>query len=149
GIQFLISPENTAFEAIEVAHNTMVGLGANQFKLLAPTGEVTIRNNVMSAFELDDGAEKYESVTGKWQISQNWYHIRPEGLQASTALAFHRPDDPLVEPRFLAEDVGSPNFGRLAAIDGVPHAGALPAGPAPTEGDWFTRLRDRWLNKLP
>src|SRR5690606_38981016 len=74
---------------------------------------------------------------------------RPESLQASTALAFHRPDDPLVEPRFLSEDLGAPNFGRFAPVDGVPHAGALPAGPAPPEGAWFTRLRDRWLNRLP
>ena len=29
-----------------------------------------------------------------------------------------------------------------------PYIGALPLGPAPPEGDWFTRLRERWREVL-
>jgi hypothetical protein len=29
------------------------------------------------------------------------------------------------------------------------YLGALPPGPAPQEGDWFTQLRERWLVPTP
>jgi hypothetical protein len=76
-------------------------------------------------------------------VAGYWYHLRPESLPKSQDLVFHRPGDPLVQPRFLSEDPAHPDFARLEAIPGVPAAGAMPLGPAPKAGDWFTRLRAR------
>lgn len=61
-------------------------------------------------------------------------------------------DDSSTQPevRLLSEDPRDRDYMRIdpATIsipEGDPFPGALPPGPAPEEGDWFTRLRDRWL----
>jgi len=55
----------------------------------------------------------------------------------------------------LSIDPASRNYLRLDAKQlpkdaaGQPiQFGALPPGPAPPEGDWFTRLRERWTDVL-
>jgi hypothetical protein len=62
-------------------------------------------------------------------------------------------DTPLVdESMFLTTDRPSRDFGRIrsgsaAVFEDGSYAGALPPGPAPDGGDWFTRLRDRWKDE--
>jgi hypothetical protein len=64
------------------------------------------------------------------------------------------PSDVLAEPKFLSMDPLSPDYLRLPSDSPLAkggaggswpnYLGALPPGPAPKEGDWFTRLREKW-----
>jgi len=60
----------------------------------------------------------------------------------------------LTNRRFCSVDPSQPNYARIA-VEGPAakggaggtwpsYIGAFPPGPAPKEGDWFTRLRKRW-----
>ena len=59
--------------------------------------------------------------------------------------------DVLRQPVFLSDDPSSRDYVRLDPkhfpLDGE-HFGAFPPGPAPAEGDWFTRLQKRWKAAL-
>jgi serine/threonine protein kinase/pectin methylesterase-like acyl-CoA thioesterase len=147
--QIIVRPENTALESIEVTHNTVVGAVASTFELSLPKSGITIRDNVLLPFRLAEGAEQHPADVGQWEIANNWYHVRPESLPDSKHLAFRRPDDPVVEPKFLSSNPKNRNFARLMPVEGLAAAGALPAGPAPSEGDWFTRLNERWGELKP
>ena len=109
--------------------------------------QATIRGNVLDAFQVTKGAENELESIARWQVADNWYHIRPESLPKTRVSVYRRPGDPLVTPRFLSEDVAHTNFARVEAIPGVASAGALPPAPASLQGDWFTRLRERWKEK--
>lgn len=57
-------------------------------------------------------------------------------------------------PEFLSVDPSDRDYMRIkptprfrTASDGS-YLGALPPGPAPPQGDWFTRLRERWREAL-
>src|SRR5262249_32643075 len=62
------------------------------------------------------------------------------------------------EPEVLSEDSAHRHFYRLAPGDALATAGAggawpsylgaLPPGPAPSAGDWFTKLRERWPDRV-
>ncbi|MCA9012655.1 MAG: protein kinase, partial [Planctomycetaceae bacterium] len=150
---FVVSTDASgqAPEFLELVHNTVVGMGFDRFNVSAPASGVTIQGNVLPVFLLALGAEMQRDVIKNWEITGNWYLIRPESIPISqkTAPVFRRPDDPLVEPIFLSENPADRNFARVAPIDGVAPAGALPPGPAPKEGDWFTKLRERWGDLEP
>jgi hypothetical protein len=131
-------------EVVEIADNTIVGAGYTIMQFTAPESGVTITGNVLPAFVLCAGAETNRAAIKNWRIAGNWYPVRPEDLPNAQDLVFRRPDDPLVDVRFLSRDQSATNFARLAVVPDHAPAGALAPGPAPAGGDWFTRLRARW-----
>lgn len=133
-------------ELIEFAHNTVVGSGNSRFLTSAPREGVVIRNNILPVFQLRRGAEKQTEFMRNWEISGNLFPVRPESFPSDPKFAnvYRRPDDPTVDVTFLSESPEDSEFGRVAAVDGVGTAGALPIGGVPNRGDWFTRLRERW-----
>jgi serine/threonine protein kinase len=64
------------------------------------------------------------------------------------------PTERLVKPEFLSLDPLDRNFIRIKADPRflIPetgeYIGALPPGPAPAEGDWFTEMLDKWRPEL-
>jgi hypothetical protein len=97
-------------------------------------------------------------VLRDWGLGCNSY---PRGLRATELAHNGRRDvlvrtatDLAVEPAFLSLDPKHPDYLRLPADSPLAkggaggewpsYIGALTPGPAPREGDWFTRLRQRW-----
>jgi hypothetical protein len=87
-------------------------------------------------------------------VGNNCYTERPEAMPSRAALVFRRPGDLPGGPTFLSVNPADRDYLRVPAAGpeatggaggSLPsYVGALPPGPAPKEGDWFTRLRDRW-----
>jgi hypothetical protein len=148
-------------DVLEVRNNTTIGPYPFSFSLSAPGKNVTIRNNLHSEpglLVLQNGVEKeMHALTESWRLDHNSYprQLRHGELKLHKESIFPQaPSDVLAEPRFLSLDPAHPDFLRIAedsplAKGGAGGAwpsyiGALPPGPAPKDGDWFTRLRQRW-----
>jgi|GEM_PF-2749314 len=98
-------------------------------------------------------SEMAAAASRSWQIAENSAHFRgndpgviqqPGGMKIwhTELLSLERTDRnylrfPIDCPLWLAEASGSARW-----------IGALPPGPAPVAGDWFTNLLDRW-NAVP
>ena len=91
-----------------------------------------------------------------WHVGWNDYL----NYNKHPGIAFPRTTTDLsAEPAFLSLDPKQPDYLRIvndsplatAGVGGTwpGYIGAFPPGPAPKEGDWFTRLRERWLNVAP
>ncbi|MEZ6129026.1 MAG: protein kinase [Planctomycetaceae bacterium] len=97
-------------------------------------------------------ADHVRANRGQWKFANNWYRIGPSehGILPTDQDAF------VGEIPFISKDVNHPGLARLISnarstdsheiSDRQMMAGALPAGPAPPEGDWLTRLQARWQN---
>src|SRR4029453_15562064 len=87
-----------------------------------------------------------------WQVGPNFVLLSPPG----PIFSLDPTQGNLPQARFLSLDPTYPDYARIAtdsplAKSGAGGAwpayiGALPPGPAPKEGDWFTRVRKRWLD---
>jgi hypothetical protein len=98
-------------------------------------------------------SEMAAAAARSWQIADNSAHFQtkdsgviqqPGGMKIwhTELLSLDRTDRnylrfPIDCPLWLAEESGSARW-----------IGALPPGPAPVAGDWFTNLLDRW-NAVP
>ncbi len=138
--------------ALEFTNNTM--LGTTRFVKFAPTRGVTIHNNIIAkGIAFTEGAWSFrEDAEKNWKVGHNCYRgydkIREEVFPK---VATDYPQ----EPKFLSNDPTNLDYLRLPAESELATAGAsgawpsyigaLPPGPAPKEGDWFTRLREKWL----
>jgi serine/threonine protein kinase len=147
-------------EALEFSNNTVPKAEWNQFFPYAPWQGVTLRNNILgTGFRFHLGAAKdLPDVQKNWQVGQNAYASEP----ADPDCLPRQPGDLPVgwALSFLSVDPPAPDYLRipitgLLATGGTGGAwpgyvGALPPGLAPKEGDWFTRLRQRWpVSGLP
>lgn len=114
----------------------------------APLRGVILRNNITGHdVEVDEQVYKLCGEMAKnWQRDHNSYLRRP--------LFAKLPTDVTADPAYLSTEPADRDYLRFPA-DGplatggaggeLPtYMGALPPGPAPKEGDWFTRLRERW-----
>jgi hypothetical protein len=106
---------------------------------------LTSRNSIVF---LNEGQASIVRARQFWKLTQN-YGIGepfrsasevPMGDVGATQNIRVLSSDPL-DRNYLRVDPRSIN---VPAND--PFPGALPPGPAPAEGDWFTRLQDRWRN---
>ncbi len=137
---------------VEVSNNTV--LGNVSFQASAPQGTVRLCNNLVTgreSFQMNLGAEKALA-----EASKNWQHHHNvfQGRVGSTLLPLDATDR-LASVPFLSQEPGDADYLRLAADYPLAkggaggawpsYIGALPPGPAPKEGDWFTRLREKWL----
>ncbi|HQU42313.1 MAG TPA: hypothetical protein PK867_05850, partial [Pirellulales bacterium] len=134
-------------EAFEIASNTFFGTAQNDFKVNVPQTGLVIRNNIFTeGLQLTDGAIRELANTNHWQLDHNCYQRRGSIPSTQTDL--------IVEPGFLSINPGDKDYLRVGGDGAVAkggaggawptYVGALRPGPAPKDGDWFTRLRDRW-----
>jgi serine/threonine protein kinase/Leucine-rich repeat (LRR) protein len=131
--------------------NTMLGGTACWFRYRGPAGpDVTVQDNLTlqekanSAF-LDDADDSLPLAREHWTINrnygsgtstigENWLPLADESTTQRIRLLS---SDPL-DHDYLRIDPAS-----ISIPNGDPFPGALPLGPAPAEGDWFTRLQER------
>jgi len=141
---------------LEISGNTLLSRAAIMVYVL-PRGSVTVTNNLharngLMSF-LDRAKDDVDIAAKSWRASHNGYAA--EARPNTTEPPFPRmPTDVVSLPRFLSDEPQDAHFARLAVDD--PHGkggaggnwpsylGALPPGPAPQAGDWFTRLRSKW-----
>jgi hypothetical protein len=148
-------------DALEISNNTLSSFHPSQFNFSVPGGPVAICNNLSvhpPFLGLFMGAEKAppEAFRG-WQVSHNSYPPQPDwqalGLQKENLLP-PTATDIVAFPRFLSLAPSHADYLRIAADTPLAkggaggawpsYIGALPPGPAPKDGDWFTRLLQRW-----
>ncbi len=152
-------------DSLEVRNNTTTSIHPLAFAFSAPRKNVTILNNLRSQPGLlvfGSGAEKeLPAIIESWRVGHNAYphQLRQGeiGWLGKQNIVPQAPTDLLGEPKFLSLDPAHSDYLRLAAdspqakggANGVwpSYIGALPPGPAPKDGDWFTRLRAKWTNK--
>jgi hypothetical protein len=148
--------------SIEIASNTFdcetvpltilppIGGGAT----IGEVARVQIQNNVLLS-RTDRGIEVHAAVGSgpqrrNWRLSHNAYAAMPK-LAAGWMSAQSVDDTDIVEPALLlSDDPSHSQFARIAADgplakggaggDLPAYLGALPPGPAPEQGDWFSRL---------
>jgi hypothetical protein len=152
-------------QSLTIANNTFLGFSRAvlRYKLIERSdviAETAIRRNhfhapeggiactrALGGWPLDDELATAASQT--WQIADNSAQFQsqdlgvirqPGGMKVwhTELLSLDRTDRnylrfPADSPLRLEDEKGSPRW-----------IGALPPGPAPPEGDWFTNLLDRW-----
>jgi len=147
-------------EALEISNNTALSAHPFVFSTSVPRENVVIRNNLRTqpglAVVVTEGGAKL--VRDQWQVSHNAYPRElPHGeLNYVKEMSFPpAPQDVLVKAQFLSTDRLAVNYLRTPSDSPMAsggtggawpsYIGALPPGPAPKEGDWFTRLRQHWV----
>lgn len=115
-----------------------------------PPPNVIIRNNLSNSSVICDAVTKEDrpKLAESWRSDHNsyvWKHPK----------SFTSASDIVGPTAFLSVDPQHPDAWRIPADSPLAtggaggdlprYIGALPPGPAPKEGDWFTRLQERWL----
>jgi serine/threonine protein kinase/pectin methylesterase-like acyl-CoA thioesterase len=135
---------------MELANNTIrstQSVSIVYFNKAAPQQGVTIRNNLAAGgvqlTEVTD--EVLASAKQRWRVSRNGYTDVGSLPPTSDVTAFIEYLSTDVTSRdYLRLPLSSPLAKRVPNEAQANFIGALPAGPAPVDGDWFTRLRERW-----
>ncbi len=142
----------TASTEFEISNNTVMAKFPLQFEETAPRQGVTICNNILrSGVIFTLGADQFlNDAVIHWRAGYNADMLNR--ARAATHLP-RFPSDLNEIPAFLSLVKANREYLRLrpdnaAAQGGVgghwpTYLGALPPGPAPEAGDWFTRLRER------
>jgi tetratricopeptide (TPR) repeat protein len=116
---------------------------------------VTIENNIIRSESLSGfllNPEDLKVVNGVWKIGHNCFGAAEfQEIPDGWAWFPKQPTDLIVAGPFLSDDPSQADYLRIAAdgklaTGGVggnlpSYIGPLPPGPAPQEGDWFTRLQ--------
>ena len=117
---------------------------------------VQIRNNILQS--RDGGgiyvpAKDWAAVKDSWQLGHNCFLNEPKGIgdPAGVDALPKQATDLIRKEPFLSIDPKHPDYLRIAADSPIAtggvggnlpsYIGPLPPGPAPKDGDWFTRLR--------
>ena len=138
-----------------IHHNSFVGDLPFGFVYRHPNGAIPTAMFFQSnLFGLPDEASSV-SLGDAWEVtSRNDEFMRRADklwLRKGNAFTSHADGagelppaetDVVKEVQFMSTDAKDRNYLRLPADE--EYAGALSPGPAPEEGDWFTRLLDRW-----
>ena len=117
-----------------------------------PTKTVTVRNNIIRwGFSFTIGSIKHKDAARGWTMGHNCYLEYGKDPNPVTP---KRSTDIEDQAEFLSLDPNHRDYlrvppdsplGKSAAGGTWPsYIGAFPPGPAPQDGDWFTRLRQRW-----
>jgi hypothetical protein len=141
--------------ALDLSNNTMTSQNPSLFERYVPKGVASIRNNIHTRrglLGLWSGAEKDHKAFQDWRVGPNCYPS--EAAEAAEHVFPRAPGDILADPGFLSLVPSDADYLRLPADSPLAKAGAggswpsyigaLPPGPAPKDGDWFTCLRQRW-----
>jgi hypothetical protein len=140
-----------------IRNNTFHDVAGDHVRVPIPlTSQVEILNNILlrPLGTSDRHGAPAEFDWSRWKVARNAYARahRPGHKNAVFTTA-----DLAGRPEFLSTDPADVQFLRIPAegplskpmeSDGGPnYVGALPPGPAPADGDWFTRLRERWIQR--
>ncbi|HJT31616.1 MAG TPA: protein kinase [Pirellulales bacterium] len=135
---------------LTIAHNTMPQ-GTLGFFEDARGSRVAIEHNIL-AFGIglnQTTAEERSQIAKSWRMGRNRYLNRPLGddvLEPTNT-------DEVGDVEFISSDAADRNYLRVSAGDStdgaeaeqsLDYAGAFAPGPAASQGDWFTQLRQRW-----
>lgn len=145
-------------DALEISNNLLDAATGITFATSLPTGDVIICNNLRSQAGLTllmAGAEqKLPEAIRRFQVGNNCFLRNLVSDNDSIGYFPNASTDILGAPRYLSKVPFSANYLRVAADDPIVRRGAggdwpdyigpLPPGPAPKEGDWFSRLREKW-----
>jgi hypothetical protein len=144
---------------LELSNNTITG-PRTQFLEGVPTGGVTVCNNIMCwglSFNNQEGAAQYRQAAQSWKVGHNCYldyEVKENPFPVFSKGATDLVDraDFVLNPEAL-DYLRLPSDSPLAkaGVGGAwpSYIGALPPGPAPKDGDWFTRLRETWMKNKP
>ncbi len=160
-------PERTAATAGRyVIANNLIDVESTPFWAFGPekdrddrkalTRAVAIQNNIIRSkmhFGLQLVAEDLKALTGVWKVGHNCFGTEPvQNANDGFELFPKQPTDLIVAGPFLSDDPAQADYLRIVAdgrlaTGGVggnlpSYIGPLPPGPAPKEGDWFTRLQE-------
>lgn len=145
----------------DLSNNTLTAQELSIIDIQFPAGAGAVYNNLRTRpgfLTLAGGAAKDLSVaSSRWQVDHNSYprQASADELARRKMVSFPKaPTDILIDAKFLSLDPADRNYMRLpldsplanAGTAAKSYLGALPPGPAPKAGDWFTRLRERWRN---
>jgi hypothetical protein len=118
----------------------------------APAGTGAVYNNLHSRSGFLNVTGGGEREPWSWKIGHNVY---PGNGAIAIENAMTQPSNVMATPVFYSVWTNDADFARLrpdspgassSPGEGWPdYAGALPPGPVPKQGDWFTTLRDRWM----
>ncbi len=117
-----------------------------------PRGEVVLRNNLRNGAGVAcfmGNAEMFADEAERiWRVAHNAHQFAPDRMSKPRLLK-RADSDIALRPKWLSLDVSNRDAFRLSADDPLgkagtdgAHIGPFPAGPAPADGDWFTRLQE-------
>ncbi|MBI1348706.1 protein kinase [bacterium] len=149
--------DSNSISELEISNNTMLSPALIDFGTYPPQGHVQVVNNLRRSPGLIklsvETMQKLASTSEGWHIVHNSYPRQATlGEQVALTDGFYPSGatDLLVAPIFLTIDPSNQDYLRISADSplatkgaGDGHAkylGALPPGPSPKDGDWFTRL---------
>jgi len=148
---------------LEVYNNTSLSEFPVFFTRTIPEGKISFLNNLRVSPGLialaREVKQELPTVSRTWRVGGNAYPRELRDGELHWPHNFYRlyaarETDVVGKMKFLSLDASQADYLRLAsdsppAIKGVggewlTYIGALPPGPAPKDGDWFTRMRERW-----
>jgi len=148
------TPSTTGGCDYRFVRNTILGTWQSAIaSYIDPIDGVVLEENAFVGRALSTKKGQEAAAFGTWQVRRNWFTetYRVDGKEFFGSERSNR-TGPLP---FLSTDPTNRNYLRLDATQlpkdpaGQPlQFGALPPGPAPPEGDWFTRLLERWQETL-
>lgn len=138
-----------------VRHNTLANKDGSSTEVKGLGDDVTIEDNLYllptTSFAFwDQALPQLPAARTHWRIARNYTSGQPRQGTHHLPLTTPATQQPI---RVLSEDPLDRNYLRvdptsIVVPPGDPFPGALPPGPPPPEGDWFTRLQDRWRTTL-
>ncbi|HTI50572.1 MAG TPA: hypothetical protein VL475_06470, partial [Planctomycetaceae bacterium] len=159
--------DDASFRVLEITNNTSLSQAIPGFQRVLPAGDVRILNNLRlrpGILMFSDNAEReMPRAIREWHVGHNAYprRIKTGDLPSlGDEHIFPTPaTDVLAQPGFASVDATHPDYFRIPA--GSPlatagagnkwpaYVGALPPGPAPAGGDWFSKMQQQWLRVAP
>jgi hypothetical protein len=136
-----------------VANTIIARNGAIRVGGLSESQDVTIERNILvgqTRFASEALPQRF--IAKEWTVVANL--VWP--ISGNTEDTLLSAADKVANPEFISLDPKQRDYARIA-IDSAAASnatkdgsfiGALAPGPAPPEGDWFTRLRERWQDVL-
>lgn len=126
---------------------------ADPKQLLPLWKNVRIQNNVFrsqTGTGIELHADDQKAVAGAWRLGHNCFSVEPRSVPDHFPALPRQATDVVLAGQFVSVDRQDPQYLRMAADsplrtagaggDLPAYVGALPPGPAPNGGDWFTRL---------
>jgi hypothetical protein len=149
GVMHLLDVDG--MDRLEIYNNSFLAGRVRFFGRLQVTTAL-VRNNYFSqGIEAEEKAAPGKNPFKGWDTSGNVYLQAPAGVQELPLAA----SDQVQQPEFLSRHPTDPRYLRVASASGEPrrgagdarrdYVGALPPGPAPKDGDWFTN----WIKAAP